>query len=62
MAKGKPNKSILKRIRFSKGGKISKRKAGLNHFNAKASRCSQHRKNQPATFSKAFERKIKQMI
>jgi len=42
----KPNKSILKRIRVTKRGKLIRRKSGQNHFNAKESRQSQRRKRQ----------------
>lgn len=42
----KPNKSILKRIKFTKRGKIIRRKAGQNHFNAKESRKLQRRKRE----------------
>ena len=34
----KTNKSSAKRLKVSKNGKISARKAGQNHFNAKESR------------------------
>lgn len=34
----KTNKSFAKRLKVSKNGKISARKAGQNHFNAKESR------------------------
>jgi len=37
----KTNKSVLKRLRITKNGKILARKPGLNHFNAKAKRSSQ---------------------
>lgn len=37
----KTNKSLLKRVKISKNGKISVRKAGKNHFNAKMSRSKQ---------------------
>jgi len=38
---GKTNKSFSKRLRVTRSGKILSRKAGQNHFNAKASRNSQ---------------------
>ncbi len=38
---GKTNKSLAKRLRITKTGKIMVRRAGHNHFNAKASRHSQ---------------------
>jgi ribosomal protein L35 len=31
----RPNKSFLKRLKISKNGKLTSRKAGQNHFNAK---------------------------
>jgi len=31
----RPNKSYLKRLKISKNGKITSRKIGQNHFNAK---------------------------
>lgn len=37
----KTNKSLLKRLRITKNGKILARKPGLNHFNAKAKRSKQ---------------------
>ena len=42
----KTNKSYLKRIKITAGGKLLVRQAGHNHFNAKASRhklLAQHR-------------------
>ncbi len=33
----KPNKSILKRIKITGRGKLMRRRAGQNHFNAKES-------------------------
>lgn len=37
----KSNKSFTKRIRVTKNGKILRRKAGGNHYNAKESRSTQ---------------------
>lgn len=37
----KTNKSITKRLRVTKNGKIIGRKPGFNHFNAKQSRSKQ---------------------
>lgn len=37
----KTNKSYAKRVKVTKSGKVLVRKAGINHFNAKASRTSQ---------------------
>ncbi|MEK7575439.1 MAG: bL35 family ribosomal protein [Patescibacteria group bacterium] len=40
----KTNKSYSKRLKVSKNGKITARKAGQNHFNAKESRSKQMNK------------------
>ena len=40
----KTNKSYTKRLKVSKNGKITARKAGQNHFNAKESRRAQMNK------------------
>jgi len=40
----KTNKSYSKRLKVSKNGKITARKAGQNHFNAKAPRSAQMNK------------------
>ena len=37
----KTNKSLTKRLKISKNGKIKARKPGFNHFNAKQSRSKQ---------------------
>jgi ribosomal protein L35 len=37
----KTNKSLLKRLKITKNGKVMARKGGKNHFNAKESRSKQ---------------------
>jgi len=37
----KTNKSLAKRLKLTKTGKVIARKAGFNHFNAKQSRTDQ---------------------
>lgn len=54
----KPNKSIRKRIRITKTGKLIRRKTGQNHFNAKESRRSQRRKRVPLLLSKTMLRQL----
>lgn len=60
--KMKPNKSILKRIKITKTGKLIRRKARVNHFNAKESRRVQRRHGQKevtaGTYKKMFRRQI----
>jgi ribosomal protein L35 len=46
----KTNKSYAKRLKVSKNGKITARKAGQNHFNAKESRRSQLNKKRGTPF------------
>jgi len=43
----KTNKSLAKRIRITKTGKTLARRAGLDHFNAKASRVKKLKLGKP---------------
>ncbi|RJQ35949.1 50S ribosomal protein L35 [Candidatus Parcubacteria bacterium] len=54
----KTNKSILKRIKLTPGGKLIRRRAGHNHFNAKASRRSQRRGRAIVEFPASFARNL----
>ena len=54
----KPNKSIRKRIRITKTGKLLRRKAGQDHFNAKESRRVQRRKSVGIRLSKTMLRQV----
>jgi len=47
----KTNKSFSKRLKISKNGKITARKPGLNHFNAKMSRSSELNKKRTQNIS-----------
>jgi ribosomal protein L35 len=47
----KTNKSYAKRLKISKNGKITARKAGQNHFNAKESGRSQIGKARGTSFT-----------
>jgi len=47
----KTNKSYAKRLKVSKNGKITSRKPGQNHFNAKESRRNQINKKGYAAFT-----------
>lgn len=46
----KTNKSFTKRLKVSKNGKITARRTGQNHFNAKESRRSQLAKKRSVDF------------
>ncbi|MBP9856041.1 MAG: 50S ribosomal protein L35 [Candidatus Pacebacteria bacterium] len=47
----KTNKSLAKRLKVTRNGKVMARKPGHNHFNAKASRKSQLSAKRPATLA-----------
>ena len=47
----KTNKSFTKRLKVSKNGKITARRTGRNHFNAKEGRRSQLGKNRSVAFN-----------
>mgnify|MGYP001593899129 CR=1 FL=1 len=55
-------KAALKRIKITKRGKLLHRQAGLNHFNAKASRRSQLRRKNLTVLSGTTEKKIRQYL
>mgnify|MGYP001594871798 CR=1 FL=1 len=52
-------KAVLKRIKFTRTGKVLRRRAGHNHFNAKMGRSSQLRKKGVIGFAPALEKKMK---
>ena len=52
-------KAALKRIKITKTGKLLRRHAGQNHFNAKKPRRKQLRQKSMRIFSGAMERKIR---
>jgi ribosomal protein L35 len=52
-------KAVLKRVKITKTGKLLRRRAGQNHFNAKKSRNAQMRQGGFKGFSGAMEKKIK---
>ncbi|KKU80829.1 MAG: 50S ribosomal protein L35 [Parcubacteria group bacterium GW2011_GWA2_47_8] len=58
----KTNKSVLKRFKFTKTGKVMFRKPGLDHFRAKKS--GKFRRNAGKWFElkDAYAKKLKQMV
>jgi ribosomal protein L35 len=58
----KRNKSILKRIKITKTGKLIRRKGRQNHFNAKESRNVQYRQKKLVGVSKATAKQIRKCI
>lgn len=51
-------KSVLKRIKFTRTGKVLHRRPGKNHFNAKASRKTQMREKGLSGFSPAIAKRM----
>ena len=47
----KTNKSLVKRLKLTKSGKIKRRAAGRNHFNAKESNSAKMAKKKDLTFN-----------
>ncbi|MDO8600291.1 MAG: bL35 family ribosomal protein [bacterium] len=58
----KSNKSILKRIKITKTGKLLRRKGRQNHFNAKESRNTQYRQKKRVGVSKEMAKQIRKKI
>ncbi|MDP3727117.1 MAG: bL35 family ribosomal protein [bacterium] len=58
----KPNKSFRKRIRVTKTGKLMRRIAGHNHFNAKESGRMRRRKSLAVPFPRALASAIRQRM
>lgn len=52
-------KAVLKRIKFTRTGKVLRRRAGHNHFNAKKGQSEQGRKKGMLGFIPALEKKMR---
>ncbi len=60
--KMKSRKTISKRVRVTKSGKIIKRKNGQDHFNGRESGNTTRNKRSDLELSKAYTRSVKSMI
>ena len=58
----KTRKSILKRFKFTKTGKVLRRQTGLNHYLAKKSRKIKRQKKKLVELSKSEAKKIKKLL
>lgn len=58
----KIRKSILKRFKITKTGKVLRRQTGLNHYLAKKSRKVKRKKKKLVPLSKAEAKKIKKLL
>ncbi len=54
----KPNKSIQKRFKLTRTGKLIRRVSGQNHFNSKESRTSQRRKGLGRAVDASFRKQV----
>ena len=62
MAKLKTRKSIAKRIKITKKGKVLKKKAGQDHFNARESGKVKRNKRRMTKISKANTKNLKRQL
>jgi len=62
MPKGKTRKSILKRFRITKTGKILRRATGLDHYRAKKAGKKIRQKRKWIKLSKSEAKKIKKLM
>jgi len=61
-SKPKTNKSISKRFKITKTGKVKKLRQGKNHFNAKEKGKKTRNKKRDASLSTSHARTIKKII
>lgn len=57
----KTHQATIKRFRFTKLGKVIKKKAGQSHFNAKETGSTVRMKRRPTKMAKEYERTIKSL-
>jgi ribosomal protein L35 len=60
--KQKTSKTVSKRIRITKTGKMLKRKGGQGHFNSRDSGNTTRNKRRDLEVSAVFQRSIKQLM
>ena len=62
MPKLKTIKSVAKRVRVTKTGKVMKKKAGRDHFNARETGKVTRNKRKPTILSKSHAKNVKRFI
>ncbi|MBU1180264.1 50S ribosomal protein L35 [Patescibacteria group bacterium] len=62
MSKLKTQKCVSKRFKITKKGKVLKRKAGQDHFNARESGKTTRKKRRDVEMSKTLQKNIKELI
>ncbi|MEK7473802.1 MAG: 50S ribosomal protein L35 [Patescibacteria group bacterium] len=60
--KQKTSKTIAKRVRLTKTGKLLKRKAGQDHFNSRESGNTTRNKRRDVSVSASYVRNLKQFM
>lgn len=60
--KQKTSKTVAKRIKLTKNGKMLKRKGGQNHFNSRESGTVTRNKRRDLEVSASYVRNIKQLM
>ncbi len=62
MPKLKTRKSVAKRIKITKKGKVLKKRAGQDHFNARESGKVKRNKRRPKNVSKTITKNLKRQL
>lgn len=62
MNKAKTRKTVTKRFKITKTGKVYSKKANTSHLNRKDTVSAKHRKSRNSYAKKGFAKKIKKMI
>ena len=62
MPKLKSRKALIKKVKITKNKKITKRKAGQSHFNAKESGKTKKNKRRDVSVSKGRSKNMKQLM
>ena len=62
MAKIKTHKSIAKRVKVTKNGKLKTKKAGQGHFNNREASKTTRAKRRPQSLSQVHDKNIKSLL
>jgi len=59
---GKTNKSVMKRIRLTRNGKMLRKRSAVNHFNARRSKKNMRQKRKPFAFADVNARAVQEYL
>lgn len=62
MSAGKTNKSVLKRFTLTRKGKLLRKRAAVNHFNARKTSNTMRFKKKRFTFDSVSDKTLKQFL